>query len=330
MPRIPDASSVTRLRAIQSAVVADPTRKSASYIPSQPSLLFSLRSSDAGRGMFPAGSYLSTPIASGYVNPRHQGFVTTSSIPPIPPIVSLTLSFLISSTNEQTLGEIFVKSAVDKSLDFTIEWDADVEGNVFTNTATYTLAPNSEKTLTDFDFDFLAEDVPLRIRFSDSSAVETFRILSGVGSYDDGYRITQAPTNLAGLTNSSAVVFEFQSVDTLNITGFIGNVFRWLTDTTIQSANLTNVNVNELNFTDCSSLTTLTTTGIVIKNDIALLFEGCALDEASVNALFLAADQSGATDGTLDVGGGTNASPVVDEELINRLLARNWQLAYNV
>ena len=75
MPYIPDASSVTRLRAIQSSTVTDPTKRSASYIPSTPSLLYSLRASDAGRGMFPAESYLSNPVACGWVNPRHQGFV---------------------------------------------------------------------------------------------------------------------------------------------------------------------------------------------------------------------------------------------------------------
>lgn len=78
MPYIPDASSVTRLRAIQSSSVSDPTKRSASYIPSTPSLLYSLRASDAGRGMFPAQSYLSNPVACGWVNPRHQGFVQGS------------------------------------------------------------------------------------------------------------------------------------------------------------------------------------------------------------------------------------------------------------
>jgi hypothetical protein len=76
MPRVPDASSVTRLLAIQSSAVTDPVKRSASYVPSQPSLLYSLRSTDAGRGMFPAQSYLSNPIACGWVNPRHQGFIT--------------------------------------------------------------------------------------------------------------------------------------------------------------------------------------------------------------------------------------------------------------
>jgi len=76
MPRVPDASSVTRIRAIQSSAVADPTKRSASYVPAQPSLLYSLRSTDVGRGMFPAQSVLSNPVACGWVNPRHQGFIT--------------------------------------------------------------------------------------------------------------------------------------------------------------------------------------------------------------------------------------------------------------
>jgi hypothetical protein len=92
MPYIPDASSVTRLRAIQSSSVSDPTKRSASYIPSTPSLLYSLRASDAGRGMFPAQSYLSNPVACGWVNPRHQGFLTgPSTTSPTFPVLQIPL-----------------------------------------------------------------------------------------------------------------------------------------------------------------------------------------------------------------------------------------------
>ena len=76
MPKVPDASSVTRLRSLQSSVVADPVKRSASYVPNQPALLYSLRASDVGKGVFPGRSVLSTPIARRYVNPRHQGYVT--------------------------------------------------------------------------------------------------------------------------------------------------------------------------------------------------------------------------------------------------------------
>jgi hypothetical protein len=89
MPRVPDASSITRLRAIQSSAVSDPVKRSASYTPAQPTLLYSLRASDAGRGMFPAGSYLSTPIARGYVNSRHRGFITG---PPPIPVIQIPIS----------------------------------------------------------------------------------------------------------------------------------------------------------------------------------------------------------------------------------------------
>jgi hypothetical protein len=76
MPKVPDASSVTRLRGIQSSAVTDPVKRSASYVPAQPGLLYSLRASDAGRGMFPAQSYLSNPVFCAYVNPRHRGYIT--------------------------------------------------------------------------------------------------------------------------------------------------------------------------------------------------------------------------------------------------------------
>ena len=97
MPRVQDASSVTRLRAIQSSSVVDPVKRSASYTPAAPTLLYSLRASDAGRGMFPAQSYLSNPVARGWVNPRHQGFITGPSettTAPLPRILlNLTTNF---------------------------------------------------------------------------------------------------------------------------------------------------------------------------------------------------------------------------------------------
>jgi hypothetical protein len=62
-------------------VVADPTKKSASYVPAQPALLFSLRSTTEGRGVFPGRTILANPIAKRYVNPREQGFV--------PPVVNV-------------------------------------------------------------------------------------------------------------------------------------------------------------------------------------------------------------------------------------------------
>jgi hypothetical protein len=83
MPRVPDASSVTRLRAIQPATVPDPTKRSASYVPSQTSLLASLRTTTQGKAVYPAQSLLSTSVTRGYVNPRHQGYAL-SRIPPTP------------------------------------------------------------------------------------------------------------------------------------------------------------------------------------------------------------------------------------------------------
>ena len=77
---------VTRLRGLQSSVVPDPTRKSASYIPAQPALLFSLRSTDEGRGVFPGRTILANPVAKRYVNPRELGFV-----PPPPPLPRITI-----------------------------------------------------------------------------------------------------------------------------------------------------------------------------------------------------------------------------------------------
>lgn len=99
MPRVPDASSVTRLRAIQSSSVVDPVKRSASYTPAAPTLLYSLRASDAGRGMFPAQSYLSNPVACGWVNPRHQGFLTGPSV--TFPVVQIPLPSGVDFSTEE-------------------------------------------------------------------------------------------------------------------------------------------------------------------------------------------------------------------------------------
>ena len=83
MPRVPDASSVTRLRALQSTI--DPSKKSSSYVPSQPNLLSSLRASTQGQGIFPGRSLLTTSVVTPYVNSRHRGYITGSaSLPSLP------------------------------------------------------------------------------------------------------------------------------------------------------------------------------------------------------------------------------------------------------
>jgi hypothetical protein len=92
---------VTRLRALQSAVVPDPTRKSASYVPAQPALLFSLRSTDEGRGIFPGRTLLANPVAKRYVNPRELGFV-----PPTPIVVFPRITIDATTTNFSTGGNV--------------------------------------------------------------------------------------------------------------------------------------------------------------------------------------------------------------------------------
>ena len=85
MPRVPDASSVTRLRAITPATVPDPTKRSASFVPSQTSLLSSLRTTTQGQAVYPGQSLLSTSVTRAYVNPRHQGYALPR--PPSTPVL---------------------------------------------------------------------------------------------------------------------------------------------------------------------------------------------------------------------------------------------------
>ena len=115
MPRVPDASMVTRLRGIQSSAVSDPVKRSASYAPAQPTLLYSLRASDAGRGMFPAQAVLSNPVVCGWVNPRHQGLLTGPSAPAPLPRISLNLEAVDFDGNNKRyeFGETTLPPAAD-------------------------------------------------------------------------------------------------------------------------------------------------------------------------------------------------------------------------
>lgn len=68
MPRVPDASSVTRFRA------------------ANPSLATALRASTQAQGLFPSRSVLATSVVSPYINPRHRGYITgPAAAPPAPP-----------------------------------------------------------------------------------------------------------------------------------------------------------------------------------------------------------------------------------------------------
>lgn len=126
MPRIPDASSVTRLRAIQPATVPDPTKRSASSVPSQTSLLSSLRTTTQGQAVYPGQSLLSTSVTRGYVNPRHQGYV-----PPPRPLP--TQSFLID-------GGGFDFISLDSQPIFEYSFGAEDPANGGPSASTFTVA----------------------------------------------------------------------------------------------------------------------------------------------------------------------------------------------
>lgn len=100
MPRTADASSVTRFRRLNATITPDPVKKSASYTPSMPSLLPSVRTSDVGRGMFPRQSVLSTSVVRPYVNPRHQGYI----IGPNPPTDFVFILKNLSGTGDPGAG----------------------------------------------------------------------------------------------------------------------------------------------------------------------------------------------------------------------------------
>ena len=51
--------------------------------------------------MFPAQSYLSNPVACGWVNPRHQGFLTGPASPPSFPVIEIQLPSGVDFSTEE-------------------------------------------------------------------------------------------------------------------------------------------------------------------------------------------------------------------------------------
>jgi len=118
--------------------------------------------------MFPAGTFLANPIACGYVNPRHQGYITgPSAAPPAPTpqlefdlgetdldIETFTYTFseqdvtlppgpnfdvvLLNGQNLTSIAEIDITSAGDDEVfgDTTISTSLTWEGATFTSNLT--------------------------------------------------------------------------------------------------------------------------------------------------------------------------------------------------
>lgn len=72
MPRVPDASSVTTFRRVNSTVLADPAKKSASFVAptKQGYLIATLRATQEGQGVVASQSVLSLPA---WKSPQFNG-----------------------------------------------------------------------------------------------------------------------------------------------------------------------------------------------------------------------------------------------------------------
>lgn len=258
---------------------------------------------------------------------------STTSTPSGP--TPITLAFEISSeSGTNVLLQIGTK--LGKSVDATVEWDA--VGLVSAGSVSETIAPNTTWSPS-IDLEEGDTNVPLRIILSDSSAIQ---LITWTASNDDvninEYQIWTAPTNFSELIDTNLIQFEFQGVSELDISNFEGTQFDWVNDVTITSANLTNVNANSVSFRNCTSLSTLTLTGLTYGNNVdggyELDFFGCALGQSTIVALLEAADASGYENGIIDVSNGTNfefngGDYTAIEPTILSLEGKGWTLYIN-
>ena len=72
MPKVPDASMVTRFNKVQATVNTDPTIKSRTFMApiKQGYLSSQLQASDVGKSIIPSQSVLATPV---WVSPNFKG-----------------------------------------------------------------------------------------------------------------------------------------------------------------------------------------------------------------------------------------------------------------
>lgn len=255
---------------------------------------------------------------------------TTTTEAPTP----LTLEFSISSESGTNVL-LNLATVTDKSVDATVEWDE--FGLVLSGSISETIAANTTWSPT-IDLGAATNNVPFRIILSDSSAIRT---ITWTASNDDSgpneYQIWTAPSNFSALQSLNLATFEYQAVESLDLSSVVSAAFRWAIDILISSVNLTNVNIADLAFTDCTSLTSLTLTGLNYGNEsggYSFDFYNCALNQASVIGLLTAADASGYENGLIDVSNGIgsgNYAPSGAEELalVTSLQGKGWTITVN-
>lgn len=266
---------------------------------------------------------LSTQRMWAQIGAAAGGDNTTSSLP-----TPLTLAFEISSESGTNVL-ISLATKTTKSVNVTYEWDA--VGLVPAGSVSETIPPNTTTNPT-IDLGAADTNVPFRIILSDASAIQNF---SWSASDDDvaanQYQIWTAPTNLSALENTNLVIYEFQAVSSLDLSDVVSNQFRWVEDTTITSADLTNANIVTLIFTNCLALTTLTLTGLNYGNEsggYSFYFDGCALDQEVYEALLEAADASGYENGYINIDFALINPVDAIYPTIQSLEAKGWEIIY--
>lgn len=238
-----------------------------------------------------------------------------------------TWNFEIVSDSAATEFSFDVITKSDKSLTLTISWDST---NLVTAGSSVINIPAATTQVVSVDLGTADSNVPIRIAFSDPTAINTM-------TFAGGYILQKAPTNISGLTGTQLVNFQFQALSnptSLDISGFTGTSFHWEDDTSVQSMNLTNLNVTDtLQMYGNASLTSLTLTGFVFNENMSITFEDCALNESTINQLLILADASGVEVATLNIsndGGFGNATPTGDGETARvNLVNKGWTITYN-
>ena len=96
--------------------------------------------------------------------------------------------------------------------------------------------------------------------------------------------------------------------------------------------------IGTLNITGCTSLfgiffpdaPNLTSVTLTVLNAASVVLAGAALNVASVNAILIAADANGALSGTMDLSGGTSATPTgAGVTAKANLISKGWTVATN-
>lgn len=245
-------------------------------------------------------------------------------------VFPLTWEMYISSPSATTINYYYIQTNTYTPLTVVTAWT--INGQT---TELITEIPANSAVTIPVDLGIAASNILFTISFSDASAVNQLALFGDVNSTGQ-YVIETMPDNIYSLINSQYLTFvSHTATSEVNLTNFTGGNFIYNDDLTIQSVNITNLNLtNTLNFSGCQNLNTITISDNLYPTFLTAAFFNCALTETTVNNFLIAIDNSGLLPSSpaseIKLDGGSNAVPTgAGSTAKTNLINKGWAVTTN-